>query len=58
MPTQLMSLGAQVDIEAVAGTEFNREFRDDAVFELQPILSLPLYYESSADDAGQSWSSS
>ena len=40
----------EVDVEAGAGASSREEYRDSEVFELQPRLSLPLYYEPPADD--------
>ncbi|KAH6875558.1 hypothetical protein BKA58DRAFT_399753 [Alternaria rosae] len=45
-----LTRGPEVDIEAQAESMSSGIIRDDAVFELQPMLSLPLYYESPTDE--------
>ncbi|KAH7094677.1 hypothetical protein FB567DRAFT_9700 [Paraphoma chrysanthemicola] len=35
----------EIDIEARAGVLGEEEYQDNTVFELQPRVSLPLYYE-------------
>ena len=47
--TRLNLTGPEVDIEAQAESISSGIIRDDAVFELQPMLSLSLYYGSSTD---------
>jgi len=44
-PTSLSPLDSKVDIEAVASFNPREGYQDNAVFELRPRLSLPLYYE-------------
>ncbi|KAH7380015.1 hypothetical protein BKA66DRAFT_571097 [Pyrenochaeta sp. MPI-SDFR-AT-0127] len=41
---------SDIDIEAIAGSESRENYRDRTFFELQPRLSLPLYYEQSVND--------
>jgi hypothetical protein len=38
----------EIDIEARAGTMRSEGYQDNAVFEMQPRLSMPLYYEPPA----------
>jgi hypothetical protein len=38
----------EIDIEARAGRMENEGYQDRAVFEMQPRLSMPLYYEPPA----------
>lgn len=41
----LLDSRADVDVEAASSNMGSEGYQDDAVFELQPRLSLPLYYE-------------
>jgi hypothetical protein len=46
----------EIDIEARAGMMGSEGYQDNAIFEMQPRLSMPLYYEppAIADHGGHS----